>query len=381
MADGVARGPGAVLACGPAPREAVVPDGGNSLVVEAVRGGLVESVHRVSLAVMDAEGHLVARAGDPELHTFIRSAAKPFQALPILEDGAAARFGVSEEELALICASHNSEPDQVAIVRGLLERIGGTEDELACGPHRPLAADFTLPNPAPTFPLAAARRGGQGVRASRHEGRKGSAAMAHGRLGSNCSGKHTGMLALARHRGWKTAGYHEPTHPVQRRCRDSLARWAGLAPDALGEGVDGCGVVAFALPLSGLALAYARLAASPEPGPRAVVGAMMAHPELVAGEGRPCTALMRAYPGRVLVKVGAEGVYGAALPQRRLGIGIKVEDGHTWAAVVALWATLAQLDLDPPVAEALPQFAMIPTLNTRGETVGSLRARGEITFV
>ena len=130
-----------------------------------------------------------------------------------------------------------------------------------------------------------------------------------------------------------------------------------------------------------LALAYARLAVSAEPAPRAVVGAMLAHPELVAGQGRPCTALMRAYPGRVLVKVGAEGVYGAALPERRLGVGIKVEDGHTWAAVIALWATLAQLGLDPPLAERVPEFIAIPTLNTRGEPVGKLAARGEITFV
>jgi L-asparaginase II len=337
----------------------------SGLVVEALRGGLVESVHRVSLAVVDADGRMVARAGDPELTTFIRSAAKPFQALPVIEDGAAARFGMSEEELALMCASHNSEPGQVAIVRRLLERIGAAEDELACGPHRPLSLDFTLHAP----PNRQERQTGQRVAAT------------NGRLASNCSGKHTGMLALARHHGWPSAGYHEATHPVQRRCRESLARWSGLAPDTLAEAVDGCGVVAFALPLSSLALAYARLAASPEPAPRAIVQAMMGHPELVAGQGRPCTALMTAYPGRLLAKVGAEGVYGAALPARGLGIGLKVEDGHTWAAVVALWAVLGQLDLDPPVTERVPQFATIPTFNTRGEQVGSLRAQGEITFV
>ena len=355
------------------------------LVVESLRGGLVESVHRVSVAVVDADGRLVAAAGNPELPTFVRSAAKPFQALPIVEDGAAERFGVSQEELALICASHNSEPDQVAIVRGLLERIGAAEGDLACGPHRPLSADFALPAPTGArdvrSPISDVRRGAAGAgsrdRTSdiRHRG------GGDGRLSSNCSGKHTGMLALARHHGWKTAGYHESTHPVQRRCRESLARWSGLAPESLREGVDGCGVVAFALPLSRLALAYARLVASSEPGPRAIVGAMMGHPALVAGQGRPCTALMEAYPGRLLAKVGAEGVYGAALPERRLGIALKVEDGHTWAAVVALWTTLAQLGLDPPLAERVPQFATIPTLNTRGETVGSLRARGEITFV
>ena len=349
----------------------------SGLVVEALRGGILESVHRVSVAVVDADGRLVAAAGNPELVTFIRSAAKPFQALPIVEDGATERFGVSQQELALICASHNSEPDQVAIVRGLLERIGGAEEELACGPHRPLAADCTLP-PSPKRQERQERQKGQGGTLT-PGGSPGHGP--NGRLASNCSGKHTGMLALARHHGWTTAGYHESAHPVQRRCRESLARWSGLAPESLGEAVDGCGVVTFALPLSHLALAYARLVASDQPAPRAIVKAMMAHPELVAGQGRPCTALMEAYAGRLLIKVGADGVYGAALPERRLGVGLKVEDGHTWAAVVALWATLAQLGLDPPLAERVPQFATIPTFNTRGDLVGTLRARGEITFV
>ena len=163
------------------------------LVVEALRGGLVESVHRVSLAVVDADGRLVAAAGNPEQVTFIRSAAKPFQALPVVEDGAAAHFGVTEEELALICSSHNSEPRQVAIVRGLLERIGATEADLACGPHRPLAADYTLPTPA-------ARQEGQ-ERQERQKGQEGQAERAgagrserpgslwlNGRLTSNWSG-------------------------------------------------------------------------------------------------------------------------------------------------------------------------------------------------
>ena len=325
--------------------------------MQSLRGGVVESVHRVSAAVVDASGRLQAKAGDPQLVTFARSAAKPFQALPLLEDGAAERFGVREDELALVCASHSSEPAQVELVRGLLTRVGLAESDLACGPHRPLSADLAL-NP-----------GGAEEAAPRTA------------LASNCSGKHTGMLALARHHGWPTAGYHQSTHSVQRRCKESMARWANLPQEQVGEGVDGCGVVSFALPLASLALAYARLGTSQEPGPRKVVQAMTRRPDLIAGRGRPCTALMQAYPGRVLAKVGAAGVYGAALLDRGLGIGLKVEDGDTWAAVLALWAVLEQLDLNPPPSQSLPLFAALPVRNTRGETVGSLKVTGRLTLV
>lgn len=322
----------------------------------------MESQHRVHVAVVDHTGRLVARAGDPDFRTYLRSAAKPFQALPLLEDGAAERFGVSSKELALACASHNSEPYQVDLVRAFLERTGGREADLACGPHPPLSATLAVPDRDGTAPreIPAAPRTP---------------------LASNCSGKHTAMLALARHHGWPVQGYHTAPHPVQRRCKDVVAGWAGCPPEAVAEGVDGCGVVSFALPVSAMAAAYARLAVSDQPAPRAIVRAMTEHPDLIAGQGRPCTALLRAYRGRVLSKIGAEGVYGAALLHRGLGIGLKVEDGHNWAAVTALLRVLDQLDLDPSPVTTLPRFAAIPLRNTRGETVGELRAAGELTFV
>ncbi|HEX9581049.1 MAG TPA: asparaginase [Gemmatimonadales bacterium] len=334
------------------------------LTVESVRGGIPESRHRVSVAVTEAGGRLVARAGDPEYRTFMRSAAKPFQALPVIEDGAAEGFGFSEAEIALACASHSSEPRQVEAVRALLQRIGCTEDDLACGGHRPLSLDLALVTELP------ARAAGAG------EGEQ----MARTPLASNCSGKHTAMLALARHHGWPTAGYERPDHPVQGRCRESVARWTGLPPGDLGEGVDGCGVVSFAVPLRAMATAYARLGGSTEPAPQRVVAAMTAHPDLVAGTGRPCTALMRAYPGKLLAKVGAEGVYGAALLDRGIGVAVKVEDGHTWAAVVALIAVLDALELEPAPSRALAAFAGPPILNTRGVKVGHLRSCGGVTF-
>jgi len=341
------------------------------LLVQSLRGGVVESAHRVSAAVVDSSGRLKAKAGNPDLVTFARSAAKPFQALPLLEDGAAERFGVREDELALVCASHSSEPEQVELVRGLLTRLGLAESDLACGPHRPLSLDLALPDDHSDL---GGRTSDNGQRTTRVGNRA-------SRLSSNCSGKHTGMLALALHHGWPIAGYHQSAHPVQRRCKESMARWARLSADRIGEGVDGCGVVSFALPLTSLALAYAGLAASQEPAPRKVVQAMTHRPDLVAGRARPCTALMQAYPGRVLAKVGAAGVYGAALLDRGLGICLKVEDGDTWAAVLALWVILEQLGLDPPPSQTQPHFATLPVLNTRGETVGSLQATGKLTFV
>lgn len=327
--------------------------------IDQLRGAIVESRHRVAVAVVDAAGRLVARAGDPALVTYMRSAAKPFQAIPLVADGAAERFGITSEQLALACASHNSEVRQVALVRALLERIGCDERDLACGPHAALARELVFGNPAPraieTAPPSP--------------------------LASNCSGKHAAMLALARHHDWETAGYHASGHPVQRRVKQSVAHYLGLDADRIGEGVDGCGVVSFAVPLAAIARGAARLTDRDEPAARAVAGAMIAHPDLVGGTGRFCTELMEAYGGRVLAKVGAAGVYLAALMDRGLGIALKVEDGDGRAAVVALMAVLATLDLAPSPAERLPSYAALPLLNTRHERVGELRATGAPAFV
>ena len=293
--------------------------------------------------------------------TFLRSAAKPFQAIPLIDDGVADRFGITDEELALCCASHNSEAYQVEKVRELLSRVGCAEADLACGPHRALSRELALPDDA-------------GKREPRY------AEVPPTPIASNCSGKHTGMLALARHHGWETRGYHLAGHPVQDRCKGEVARWAGLRAADLGEAVDGCGVLCFRLPLQRVAAAFARLGTGTGSAERAIVRAMTTHPELVAGRGRFCTALMGAYPGRVLAKVGAEGVYGAILLDRGLGVALKVEDGHSWAAVAAVLAVLAALELEPSPEQALRQFAQMTLANTRGETVGALRAAGSLTF-
>jgi L-asparaginase II len=321
--------------------------------VEMFRGTVRESRHRVHVAVVDAGGALRAHSGDPDLVAFFRSAAKPFQALPVVEDGAVDRFGISQAELALCCGSHDGAPVHVQAALALLQRISASPEALVCGAHPPYSA-------------AAARE-------------LADAGLAPGRLHNNCSGKHAGMIALARARGWEPEGYHLPAHPVQARLLSELSRWTGVPAEALGRGGDGCGVPTYAMPLRHMALAYARLAAAARRGeraPAAVVEAMAAHPEMVAGEGRLCTELARVARGRLFPKVGAEGIYCVGVPGAELGIALKVEDGAARAVAPAVVRLLRELHL---ISEddfgGLHAFAYPPVPDTRGEPVGQLRAR------
>src|SRR2546425_8771563 len=264
------------------------------MLVELRRGSVVESRHAVHVAVVDAEGRLVAHAGNPDFVTFWRSAAKPFQALPLVTDGAADRFALTTAELALACASHSSEPGQVDLVREFLQKIGCSERDLMCGPHTPLAEAVAKDYQA------------RGVRLTA--------------VYSNCSGKHTGMLALARHHGWPTEGYARLDHPVQQRCLAEVSRWSDVAEREIGVAVDGCGVACFALPLRSMAIAYAGLVRGAPSAVRGSTGApltahsarlveaMLRHPDLLAGEGRPGTEMMRDHPRRGVTKGGAQGV-------------------------------------------------------------------------
>ncbi len=309
------------------------------MFVDSYRGSVLESRHTIHVAVVDGSGRLTARAGNPDLITFWRSAAKPFQALPLVADGAVEHFRLTRQDIALACASHSSEPAQVALVRDFLQRIGCSERDLMCGPHRPLsdavAKDYET----------------RGVRLTA--------------VYSNCSGKHTGMLALAKHHGWPTEFYTRIEHPVQQRCLKSVSEYTDVPAKDVAVAVDGCGVACFALPLRNMALAYTRLE-----GP--ILEAMTLHPELIAGEGRPCTEMMHAHPGRVVAKVGAEGVYSALLIRESLGVALKVEDGHSVASALAIAAVLADLGLKPQPASLLKR----PITNSRGESVGEMRVNG-----
>jgi L-asparaginase II len=325
--------------------------------IDSTRGDLVESVHAVSLAVTDPSGALVASAGDPELVTYWRSAAKPFQALPMVADGAADAFGLGDDAIALACASHSSEPEQVDLARRMLAAIGCNEEDLACGPHPPLSSAVNE------------RVHREGITMTP--------------AWSNCSGKHSGMLALARHHGWPTAGYERAGHPAQDRILDEVSRWTGVAPESIVLGVDGCTTVCFAMPLRALATAYARFGVSEEPAAVRVRQAMQSHPELVGGTGRLCTDLMRETEGRVIAKIGAEGVYSAAWPELGLGLTLKVADGDMRSAQVALLGVLARLATR--FGAALPLAALAshaePVIrNTRKEATGSLRSAGDLHF-
>lgn len=291
----------------------------DQITVAVRRGRTVESRHRVH-AVAVQDGTVVAESGDGGLVTFMRSSAKPIQALPLSR----AFPELDEEEVAIACASHQALPEQIAAVRSLLERAPAGEDELECGP----AGD-------PPEPI-------------KH----------------NCSGKHAGMLALCRAHGWDSRGYRLPDHPCQRAMLTEVARAADVAETELETAVDGCGVVTFALPLERMALAFARLERL-DGGDR-VAAAMRAHPGLIRGPGGIDTALMRAREGWI-AKGGAEGLMCAAGPSG-LGLALKIEDGAGRPVGPALAAFVDRLGY--PVEK----LEVLPLENSRHEVVGEIRA-------
>lgn len=328
-----------------------LPDATTTLDVIVTRGDLVESRHRVHAAVVDATGQLRLAARDPLLSTWWRSCAKPFQVMPMLERGHFRALEWGSDELALACASHGGEPEHVALAGSMLARLGLEEGDLVCGPHEPLSS-----------------RGARLLRESGHR---------LTRLHNNCSGKHSAMLARAVLEQWPTVGYERHTHPVQVSARETVSTWAGLPVDAIGVGVDGCGVTVFALPLAHMALSYARLAGAAKRGddaPAQIVAAMTGHPFLVGGTDRFDTLLMEACAGRVLCKIGAEGVHTLALLEQGIGIAVKVEDGGHRAQYPAVLALLAALgELPETLPDALRELIGRQVRNTRGEVVGEVR--------
>jgi L-asparaginase II len=322
-------------------------------LVEVWRGGRVESEHRGAIVVVDANGTAIARAGDIELVSYLRSSAKPFQLLPLVESGGADRFGFTAAELAVIAGSHSGEPRHVAAVQSILNKIGLREEALQCGVHVP-------------FNAAAAK-------ALRAEGREPSV------LHNNCSGKHAGMLAQAVDRGLSTHDYLDPQHPVQITIRQRLAEMGGIAFDEISVGVDGCSAPCFAMPLRAAALAFARLAEAREDGLRRVARAMLDYPEMVAGAGRIDTDLMRAIPNRLVSKGGAEGYHGMGLIVKdgpALGIAIKIADGDgKRGGHPVIIEVLRQLGvLDDAALMQLQSYRTWPVTNHRGLEVGEVRA-------
>jgi L-asparaginase II len=334
----------------------MIPPSGFAPVAVVTRGGLVESWHSGAAAVVEPGGRLVARVGSPAVATFARSAAKPFQALPLVLAGGGERFGLGEAELALVCASHAGTPAHVELAAGLLERGGFAVEDLECGAHLP------LDEPSARRLLAAGE--------------------APSALHNNCSGKHAGMLLACRVLGLPARGYSRPEHPLQRRILALVAGLAGRDESGIGLGTDGCSLPTFRLPLVAAARAYAALAdpaaagAPPEVAAalRRVASAMAAAPEMVAGPGRFTTRLMQATGGRIVGKEGAEGFYCAAVRgPALLGVALKIADGGERCRAGAVLEVLRQLGcLASEEAAALAEFHRPAIHNHRGLRVGEV---------
>ena len=326
----------------------------NPVLVEVLRGGLVESRHTGSVAVCDDAGKAVLSIGDVDAPIFPRSAVKAIQALPLVESGAADHYGFGNNELALACASHSGEPEHVAVATGMLAQAALDGSALECGAHWPSNHEATI---------ALARRGGR-----------------PSALHNNCSGKHSGFLCGCRHLRINHPGYVGPDHPYQEAVRRAMAEVTGAEHAERNRGIDGCSIPTYAVPLRNLATGFARMAtgkglpADRAAAARRLFAACMAEPFFVAGSGRADTGMMRAAPGRIFVKIGAEGVYCAAVPELGLGIALKCDDGQGRAAEVAVAAVLSKLlAADGVVQAALADFVRPVMKNWNAIHVGGLQ--------
>lgn len=331
----------------------------SKILAKVIRGTTVESVHRGHLIAIDGDGRVVASAGDPKTVTFFRSAAKPFQAIPFITSGAADTFGFSEEEIALACASHSGEPRHVRIAQLMLERCGLTESHLRCGAHLPFnekEAERMLR--AGEFP---------------------------NQLHNNCSGKHAAMLGFAKHIDADLATYDSFDHPIQHSILKTVAAFVEMPEKKIALAVDGCAAPNFALPVSAMARSFLNLISPPDSfdsevrsAAARVVSAMTKFPELIGGTDRLDTMLMQAAEGRIISKVGADGVWlCSVLPSDKyptgLAIALKIEDGDDKRArpVVAVEILRAIGILSK---EDLSEVSPMAIKNRRGDIVGRAEA-------
>ena len=322
----------------------------DSVLVTLTRGSVPESEHRGAYCVVEG-GRVVRRKGDIERCAFLRSAAKPFQALTVVESGACDHFGFDRRELALVMGSHDGSPMHAQMAAGMLEKVGVSPDLLRCGGHTPLSREV----------------------AERYirEGYE------RGRLEDNCSGKHAGMMAAAKMMDADVASYAEPDHPVQRRNLEQVARFSGVPPGEIRIATDGCAVPTFGIPVRAMAAAAARFG-TPEGFDdetqscvRRILDAVTAHPEMVAGPKRFDTKMMRAAPGRLFVKMGAEGVLLAGVIGGSSGIAVKILDGRERAlhAVMAVLLADAGLVNADDIADQHPRVI----LSREGDPVGEVQ--------
>jgi L-asparaginase II len=333
----------------------------NPVLVEVLRGTALESSHRGAVAVLDADGGVLASLGDIDRPTFPRSAVKLLQALPLVESGAADRLGLSDAELALACASHNGEAAHVATAAAMLAKAGLDPAALECGAHWP------------SLDTAARSLSAAGLEPTA--------------LHNNCSGKHSGFICLAcslcadgdlrRY----VRGYVGPEHPVMREVTAALQAVTGFEPLSASRGTDGCSIPTYAIPLRKLALGFARVASGVglreghARAARRLRRAIASAPFMVAGSGRFDTRVMEQLGERVCCKVGAEGVFCAALPERGLGVAIKIDDGNNARAAEVAMACVLELtlNLSDPDAQVLHALSHPTLRNWTGTEVGQLR--------
>jgi L-asparaginase II len=331
------------------------------VAARVLRGGRVESAHRAYAVVADSDGRVHFSLGDPHRTIFVRSAAKPFQALPLLEAGGERAFRLGDDDIALMCASHGGEPRHIRVAARLLARGGFSARDLACGSHWPMHEPSAH---------RLARRGER-----------------PGPLHNNCSGKHAGLLLACRAYGFSARGYCEPSHPIQREILLRIAALCGVEAEAVPVAVDGCNLPVFFLPLSALAQGFAALLSEDLPGEtiaaaaarRRVVQAMTASPDMVAGRDRFTTEFLRTGRGAWIGKEGAEGVYAVGIRAsarsagKSVGIALKMEDGAIRGRDAVTVSLLERLALVPPRARAaLARYRHPVVHNVRGDIVGSI---------
>ncbi len=332
----------------------------NPVLVEVLRGEVVESAHRGAACVIDADGKTVWEVGDTSQPVFPRSAVKAIQALPFVESGAADAFGFGGRELALACASHSGEPEHVELAASMLARAGLDKEALECGAHWPSSHDATIE-------LA---RSGNWPNA----------------LHNNCSGKHAGFLCTCVHLGIAPSGYVKAGHESQKLVREAMESVTGAAHDVDRCGIDGCSIPTYAVPLRSFAHGFAKMVTGTGLAPqraaaaKRLLSACMAEPFLVAGTGRADVALMQAASGRIFAKTGAEGVYCAAIPELGLGLALKCDDGAGRASEVMVATVLSRLfRADEALAAKLDELAH-PAVESRiGAKVGSIRPTAALT--
>lgn len=327
----------------------------NPVLVEVTRGAVVESRHRGAVIVVDTDGKVVLELGDVDSPVFPRSAVKAIQALPFVESGAADAFGFGQKEIALACASHSGEPEHAALAAAMLAKAGLDVSALECGAHWPSRQESALD-------LA----------------RAGHAPSA---LHNNCSGKHSGFICTCVHLGIDHRGYVGAGHKAQETVRDAMESVTGAVHAVDACGTDGCSIPTYAVPLRNVARGFARMATGVGLGTeraraaQRILSACMAESFLIAGTRKLDTELMQKASGRIMIKVGAEGVYCGAIPELGLGLAIKCDDGAIRGAEVMVGSVLARLmtAVDPQLAESLRQMANPVMKNWNGIEVGGLR--------